>query len=61
MDNFDGFGGGLRPRRRRTAAERAAVFFLAVFVAPLVRGLVRVLFFLVFFFANPHLRAERAR
>ena len=35
MDSFDGLGGGLRWRRRRTAAERAAVFFLAVLVAPL--------------------------
>src|SRR5436190_19583617 len=66
MDSFDGLGGGLRSRRRRTAAERAAVFFRAVAVAPLVRALPRVLFFvvivaffvLVAFFANPHLRAE---
>ena len=58
MDSFDGLGGGLRSRRRRTAAARAAVFFLAVLVTARVRGFVRVLFFLVAFFANSHLRAE---
>ena len=39
VDSFDGLGGGFRSRRRRTAAERAAIFFLAVLVTPLLRGL----------------------
>jgi hypothetical protein len=43
VDNLDGFA-GLRSRRRRAAAERAAVFFRAVLVA--VRpGRLRAVFF----------------
>src|SRR5688572_25834480 len=44
LDSMDGLGGVFRSRRRRTAAERAAVFFLAAVVdAPL--GVLRVFFF----------------
>lgn len=60
VDNLDGFGGGLRSRRRRVAAERAATFFLAVLVTFFAAGFRavfravfrRVVFFLVDFFAT---------
>ena len=56
MDSLDGLGGGFCSRRRRTAAERAAVFFREVLVVVPLRVPLRgpffaiVRFFVPFFF-----------
>lgn len=47
VESFDGFGGGLRSRRRLTAAARAATFFLAVPLA-FFRIPLRVVFRVIF-------------